>query len=269
MKLFECFNRSADSLKEGCFDSISGVVIISHPRSGTHLTIDLIRRNFPTASSSKPLFAPLDALYVSLDALLIEMPEHPGACRAAYGMFSHRYPIIKTHWLDPDFSNLRSRMSRFADWIDTKAKKIYVVRQPERVLSSLFVFEGLDASETLADRDAWLLEKAAYWANHVECWTERNDITTFRFEDLIAHPIAAIERMSSTLGLEPIKLESPLPSPTCTLGRNRLLRFSTRPTSTEVLSLSKPPELAAVFSEEALTRFNEVVRPMCERFRYI
>ncbi len=39
------------------------ILIASHPRSGTHLTIDLLRKQFLECQSSKRLGEPLDKIY--------------------------------------------------------------------------------------------------------------------------------------------------------------------------------------------------------------
>ena len=45
------------------------VVVASHPRSGTHLTLDLLRKQFPACASYKLPAQPLDRLYFALEAL--------------------------------------------------------------------------------------------------------------------------------------------------------------------------------------------------------
>ena len=115
-----------------------GVLVVAHPRSGTHLTIDVIRRHFSTLANVKPLLAPLDALYVSLDALLIEDRSSAACRRAITGLRRHEVPVIKSHWLDVTGDNLRCREPVVADWINRAAKKIYVVRHPSSVMSSLY-----------------------------------------------------------------------------------------------------------------------------------
>ena len=44
------------------------ILIASHPRSGTHLTIDLLRKQFQECQSYKRLGEPFDRLYLALEA---------------------------------------------------------------------------------------------------------------------------------------------------------------------------------------------------------
>src|SRR5437764_9896505 len=45
------------------------IVVASHPRSGTHLCIDLLRLNFEPCRSRKAWFERADRLYFGLDAI--------------------------------------------------------------------------------------------------------------------------------------------------------------------------------------------------------
>lgn len=45
------------------------IIVASHPRSGTHLTMDLLRKQFPACVTYKLPTQPLDRLYLALEAL--------------------------------------------------------------------------------------------------------------------------------------------------------------------------------------------------------
>ena len=63
-----------------------GVLVMTHPRSGTHLTIDLLRRSFPDLASSKRIFAALDSLYVAVDVFFLESASGNDVSRARAGL---------------------------------------------------------------------------------------------------------------------------------------------------------------------------------------
>lgn len=46
------------------------VIVASHPRSGTHLTLDLIRRQFPACEKTKSFFSMRELPYINLDEIL-------------------------------------------------------------------------------------------------------------------------------------------------------------------------------------------------------
>ncbi|MDX2306642.1 MAG: sulfotransferase domain-containing protein [Hyphomicrobium sp.] len=267
-RIVETLPASLDDLNAAALASKSGVLLVSHPRSGTHATIDLLRYNFPVLAPSKPLLAPLSSLYVSLDAVLIESATSASVRRVADGLARHRIPLVKTHWLDPDLANLKSRAPGIADWIANGTKLIYVVRDPARVLASTFIFEGLSTAASVAERDAWLSAKAFYLRRHVEQWADRPGVLVLKFEDIVAGPRAAVETFAQHLGLEAKSHASPLPPPTRKLVWNRLQRLQWRPRSTEILSLRPVPAYAELFDREARERAAADLRPLAERFGY-
>mgnify|MGYP006308750097 FL=1 len=49
--------------------ALTPVLVASHPRSGTHLVMDLMRRQFPSLSNWRCFGLPLDRLYLNLERL--------------------------------------------------------------------------------------------------------------------------------------------------------------------------------------------------------
>jgi hypothetical protein len=210
----------------------------------------------------------LGALYVSLDAVLIEEPTSPAVKRCVYGITHHPVPVIKTHWVDPDMNNLSLRSRALAEWFEAKTTKIYVVRNPIHVFPSLFAFESQIGAIGSDIRD-WLEKKTRYWACHVETWTSRNDVMVIRFEDILADADATLKRIATALPeLETVPRESVLPSPTRSLLHNRLQRLSRSPSSTEILSVRKKPEFENILSEAERAMFWRNVEPICREFDY-
>ena len=267
--LFEFNREPLAALDDGRLSGKQGVAVLSHPRSGTHLTIDLLRRNFPILSPPKPLFAPLDALYVSLDAVLIEGSDAPSVRRCVYGLSYHAIPIIKTHWVDPDLGNLAERSKALARWFDEKTIKLYIIRNPVNVFPSLHVFER-EIGAVGSDRLDWLDRKSAYWARHVDSWCQRDDVMVIRFEDLIADARKYVDDIGArNPELRAAPHDPALPPPTRLLTHNRLQRLSRYPQSTEILSLKTPERFSVLFSEEERAAFRKNTEATCKRFGYL
>lgn len=88
------------------FDSIGKPIIVaSHPRSGTHLTMDLLRKQFPVCATYKFPTQSLDQLYLALEALSAPPRESISEARALKILKKSQRPIIKTHAC-PTFSHL-------------------------------------------------------------------------------------------------------------------------------------------------------------------
>ena len=80
------------------------ILIVSHPRSETHLTIDFFRKQFAECKSWKKRGEPLDRLYFALESFA--PINKPLSENIALNILSRpERPIIKTH-CDPQFSYL-------------------------------------------------------------------------------------------------------------------------------------------------------------------
>ena len=77
------------------------VVLATHRRSGTHLTLDLLRRHFPPCRARKWPLEGLDSLYLNLERL-IDPRQRISEQRALDILGRAPRPIVKTHGL-PDF----------------------------------------------------------------------------------------------------------------------------------------------------------------------
>jgi hypothetical protein len=79
------------------------VVIASHPRSGTHLTIDLIRKQFYEYQSWKYPGESTQNLYLDLGRLLPKHKRRIDSSKAVKLLQRSERPIIKTYSL-PHFN---------------------------------------------------------------------------------------------------------------------------------------------------------------------
>jgi hypothetical protein len=186
------------------------LVVASHMRSGTHLTIDLIRRNASCVS----------ARYLNLDRLMPDHGEPIGLADFERELARRgELPVLKTHapaaagWFPP----AEPRSARAAALL-AGAKVVYVVRDGRDVLVSLYHYmrrysERVRAQsfETfLRDRDDFFqacpdfagLDRVGAWARHVEGWLEQPRAVVVRYEDLLARLEPTLRDALARLGLE-------------------------------------------------------------------
>jgi hypothetical protein len=200
---------------------MTAIVVASHMRSGTHLTIDLLRRN---ASRISAAYLNLDRLRdhhgepLSLDAFDRELD--------ALGPL----PLLKTHtpadasW----FAGAGERSAR-AQALLGSAQTLYVTREGRDVLVSLFHYmrhfservRGQSFASFLRDRDDFFqtepafrgLDRVSAWASHVEGWLSRPDTVVLRYEDLLLRLEPTLRAALERLGLDAPDRISPIAVP--------------------------------------------------------
>lgn len=152
------------------------VIVVSHRRSGTHLTIDAIRNNF--RRYSKLPFLNVDhvlvrdqKLVISVDELKQELDKGPR--------------VIKSHLL-PDFDiyadDERPEVLRE---LFTQAKKVYVQREGKDVMVSLLKYmqgfspkvKDLPFSDFIRmphdfDPNPEQMSRPKFWKYHVDAWAD-------------------------------------------------------------------------------------------------
>jgi len=79
--------------------NVTPVVIHSHPRSGTHLLIDTMRRQFLGCDLWKWPYEPLNRVYLSLESLFESSGVTTDEEKALSILSRGKNPIIKTHYL--------------------------------------------------------------------------------------------------------------------------------------------------------------------------
>lgn len=245
-----------------------GVMVITSPRSGTHLTIDLMRRNIPLLNSEKPRLAPLDSLYVPVDTFFLDKPWSPARRRAKKSLDRIKYPILKSHWLKPDLAQLRAQESAIADWIDSNVRKVYVSRDVEQTLASMYLFEqGFAGDLSGKDRDEWLIRKSKLWNHHVISWLATPDILHLKFYEILKDPKAAVGKIAIHLDLESSLADPVLPPRINSKWHGRRSRLQKQPPSTEIISSLPRATIDELFSKTAIAMMNELVAPACQLLR--
>ena len=179
------------------------IVIASHPRSGTHLCIDILRLNFTECHSWKLPFEAADHLYLNVDD---REPNLDAMTRV-------KRPLVKTHTL-PDFVPLKPLWNDetqinpdLADWLNHNAAFVYPYRDGRESLRSLYQFLNVEAwgeqmtfSKFLRQRANGISRPRA-WAMHVMAWMERCPDACFAMERLLLEPREVVGQIAHAANL--------------------------------------------------------------------
>ncbi len=242
-----------------CLKEISTrpVVVASHPRSGTHLMIDVIRRHFNDCRGWKWPGEPFERLFVDVDWLGLPRWQGPTRGEQVHSTFPsimirilRRSPrcVLKTHFAGGPSSWLSSSdgdpfREIFFKWLQPRATMLYVHRSGRSVLASHFMqhiqredSRHLSFSDWLRHENEDGQSRPSAWAAHVERWAAQPQVmATFRAEDVLSDVCATVASLSQALGLEPDR-QPGLPKGWQSLTARRLGRLlMIRPESTSQL----------------------------------
>lgn len=244
------------------------VIVATNMRSGTHLTIDFIRRNFEGMGGYKLPLETNDNVYLPLDCVgdgtLSEK-------RVARSIARSHHTLCKVHWCDPAFDLLRnSSMPEMADWMAGNARVVVVYRHPRKVIDSLVVWELYTGAIGRPEipSEAWLRQRLSDWESHIRQWSQVDrPLFMLSAEDLLKNPQSVLQRLESFFGI-PAKPATPLLPPQLRgKWHSRLNRLvSVRPKSTEILTLRPSPQVRWKDSDVALMR--ELCGKMSEQLGY-
>lgn len=220
------------------------VLIASHPRSGTHLTIDLLRRQFRSCSSWKNWGESHDHLYLTLEAITDQ--QKGISIEKALNILSRaKRPLIKTH-ADPQLSHLTLEYPEIQLWIKNHTDKIYVIRDGRSVLCSLHLFMQSFEPETRCPLSSFIRQKinqysrVKIWANHVQAWLNEPNVILLKFENLIQDPDLVINLLSERLNLHSQYVYPLLPKSPRSIWEGRWNRLTkNRPESTAIIGYYK------------------------------
>jgi hypothetical protein len=250
----------------------SPIVILSHPRSGTHLVLDLLRKQFDECRTWKKLGERMNRLYVPLEAIGStwrsgRMDEHEA--RELLARVSR--PLIKTHWIPacgdcavPAGLDRGQPPANWTDWLRCRADWVYVVRDGRDVMCSYHPFRAsYDASARtcLSDFLRTSIEGRSLvrlWADHVRLSLTSIKPLVLKYEDVLAYPRHALETLSVALHLVPRGVLPLLPAKPHSVWRHRLQRW-----------LSRRPESSAVvarYGAMRVERWREAFTPEDRRF---
>jgi hypothetical protein len=247
------------------------VVVASHMRSGTHLMIDLLRRQFDACRSWKWPGERNDMLYLPLD-VLTQPTAGWSEERALKVLHRAKRPILKTHWTLPDLGNLRDSQPDFADWINANAVFLHVVRNPFHVLASQWAWDcslsPVPPLPSLPDAD-WISSAISGWNHHYGIWAKREKVHLFRYEEIMADPQKTIDRLTALLDEAPLMLHPLLPDKLRSGWQSRWNRIAgIRPASTEIITAGGPPDPADVFNDESIDLIHRIAGEALEALGY-
>ncbi|MFN8543935.1 MAG: sulfotransferase domain-containing protein [Candidatus Binatia bacterium] len=226
---------------------VAPIVVASHPRSGTHLVIDTLRRQFAECRSWKLPGEPHDRLYLDLDALTrVDGAMPTTTARRILGRA--RRPLLKTHCL-PGFrawtatAAQRDLAVEWAQWLDARATVLYVHRDGRDVMCSyhLLLKSVSEAARCpvgeFMRQQANGTSRARAWAEHVRRWLEQPQVHVLRFDDLTKDTRRVLTTLGSLVGATPLYREPLLPPQFRSVWESRRARLlSVHPDSTAILS---------------------------------
>ncbi len=227
------------------------IIVASHPRSGTHLAMDLFRRQFRECRSWKLPGERLNRLYLSVEALFVPGSRAPISERQAVKVLRRvGRPIVKTHLALPDLRGGPTTRSGeigqyWLDWLLGRGRVVYVYRDGRDVMCSYHFFSLVNPSarcllgEFIRQEDGGVSRVKA-WAQSVRRWLREPGVLALRCEDILRDPKSVVERLARELELTPLYREPLLPRQFGSFWESRANRiFGIRPASTAILSRFK------------------------------
>ncbi|GBE13632.1 sulfotransferase domain protein [bacterium BMS3Abin13] len=197
-------NKGVKSLagREG---KIRPIIIATHERSGTHLTIDTFRRQFLECNSWKCPGEPLDRLYLSLESVMQRGGTEERMVRSILGRC--RRPLIKYHNCSPEFNDASLQDVPWLQEVLSTSEIVYVCRDGRAVMCSWFEYvnknfgAGWHSIGELLRQKRQGMSLPKYWACHVQNWLARPGVIVLRVEDLLLYPEQKIFDMGWKLDL--------------------------------------------------------------------
>lgn len=219
------------------------IVVATFERSGTHLTIDLIRKNFQDCRCKRFWGEYLENSFVNLDQLSPESGWPTTLKKIKKQLSKAKNPVIKTH-TTPDLEKFENENLKFCHEIISMSKIIYVVRNPKNVMASYQLMKDGHPAKSAAEFELFLssnlscgkkpLEK---WAHHVSSWRRHENVLLLNYDDVVKNVDSVVNRISTFINLEPIDLKNRLPKKIHSPWQRRWMRLtSLNPASTAVLA---------------------------------
>lgn len=179
----------------------TNILVASHPRSGTHLLIDLVRNNF----------SEFRLPYISLFDV-----ERRSGLRNRLSLL-HRVRtstrICKTHSVPIDLE-IAAQGDEIVEHILRTCRVFYIARDGRDVLTSQYLRLLAEGSspppfsdylrQRVRCRDSWVSRPRA-WAMHLAAWNEdeSRDLSFFRFEKVLSDPMETVRRISEIMAIDP------------------------------------------------------------------
>lgn len=258
---------------------VQPVIVASHPRSGTHLLMDLLRRQFEACRSWKWPGERLDQLYCSIDELDAERGRLDK--RTARRILSRtERPLVKTHawpgledtFLAPHHDGLDPE---WTEWLHQRGTFLYVYRDGRDVMCSYQMMRsrmdpgprGSIGSFIRGHDPGREVNRVRRWARHVRAWRASGG-TCLAFEGILDRPEEVIGRLGGILGLDPDWRTPLLPERFSSIWESRWARlFRMQPESTAILGTGSK-EWQEVFTPEDRAFFRREAGELLEELGY-
>jgi len=233
------------------------ICVVSHPRSGTHLMIDFIRRHFPQTTDWK---LPLqDSRVLILDVGQIWKKETTLE-KSLNKLKSIEYPIIKMHGFD--YPLLAKNHKDWLAYLEQEAILFYIVRDVRPMMCSYHEYaksfweparvpikEFIRQNEKHAPLPQ--TSRIKYWADEVVEWVNKPRVQLIKYEDIIKNSAETISKIASHSGLSPSIKTPHLPPKIHNRWHDYFNRYiSIQPTTTSVVIKTKTPKWNEVMDDE-------------------
>jgi len=254
------------------------IVVATHPRSGTHLTIDLLRKQFQECQSWLWFGETLHHSYLNLDPLAQNCSPNISQKQALSILCRAKRPIIKTHSL-PGFNELGYKNSEFISELMQNADVYYVVRDGRNVMCSVHLWMQKFDSKTRCSLSEFLrqeengMSRPKIWAHHVSSWLKQAEMKLLRFEQIIKDTPKILSHIAQNLGLTPLYVEALLPKRRLLGNRweDYWLRLTRQFESTTIVGRyqgQKPPKWQEAFTDKDRQFFDREAGDVLIRLGY-
>ncbi len=213
---------TASVLRELERDGSRPIVVASHPRSGTHLCIDLLRLNFEPCRSRKAWLERADRLYFSLDTFgRAGQPFDVELAKRILGRVPR--PIVKTHSLsDLSTGGVQRRpwciRPDLAEWFRCNASAVYIYRDGREVLRSLYHYMQSFEPEARVPFSQFIrqqihgVSRPRVWAEHTRSWLAYPKALCFSMDQVRQESVQTLATLARTLDLPPVHQAPKLPA---------------------------------------------------------
>lgn len=180
------------------------VMVVSHQRSGTHLTIDAIINNFKVYDKRYISFKEIEISGSKADLIGIGKSD-----------LKKRDKIIKSHMVfDVDLNKYDELVLDFVEEIIQDCLIVYVYRDVKDMLVSLYfhyiqlglIDENISITDFIKmgnDDIVTEMNRAAYWDFHIEQWSQNENILYLSYEEIVKDYFNTVYKIADFISLIP------------------------------------------------------------------
>lgn len=248
-------------------------MVVSHERSGTHLTIDTIRRQFKACQIPLKPFEHPHHLYVSIDKFFPGRKSSATVEEVAAGLARTSKPIIKTHDF-PDWRGMQDDKRDYVRELQEASTLLYCVRNPYSVFCSYWSWMRSWNAAGVGDLASFIREprngfdsRAAYWAAHVRAWIDLPGVMVLSFRHTRGATSDMLKRVGTHIGETPLMKPPLLPRPVRGRVSKLMDRVTGRYESTNLGGKGLPsPKPKQAYTPEDIQFIYDAAPDLFERF---